>query len=53
MKQKRLGTVGLRVALPLCPGLDPLLSRSLLGWEGSWEPGHAIRLSAELFIPGR
>ena len=42
-----------RAALPVSPSLDLLLSRSLLGWASGWEQGHAIRLSAELFILGR
>lgn len=42
-----------RAALPLSPRLDLLLSWSLLGWASGWEQGHAIRLSAELFLLGR
>lgn len=43
----------LRVTLLLRPGLELLLGLSLLRWASGWEQGHVIRLSAELFIPGR
>lgn len=52
-EQDGLWRAWLRVALPLCPGLELLLGLSLLRWASGWEQGHAIRLSAELFIPGR
>lgn len=51
LKREGLGRAWLRGRL--CPGLDLLLGQSLPGWASGWEQGHAIRLSAELFIPGR
>lgn len=51
--QEGLGRAWLRGQLCHWPGLDLLLGQSLPGWASGWEQGHAIRLSAELFILGR